>query len=137
MITIDSNRCDGCGTCLDACNTGAIYLVEKKAHVDQLHCTLCGKCFEVCPVQAIQSVESVVVRPRQPAEIQPAKTSVLPAIKAAIVTLGSTLLPVVISKIGDVIAAFKNNTLEQCVMPGCLKGQGRGKRSRHGWSGFA
>lgn len=105
MITINQQKCDGCGACMDVCDVGAIYLVDKKAYVDQSHCTSCGNCIEICPVQAIQLVESVVVQQTQPAEIQPAKTSVLPTIKAAIVTLGSTLLPVLISKIGNVITS--------------------------------
>ena len=102
-IIINKEECSGCGVCMDACSVGAIYLVDKKAHVDQALCTLCGNCIENCPMQAIQSVASAVAPKQQTAEIQPGRTSVLPTIKAAIVTLGSTLLPVLISKIGGAI----------------------------------
>ena len=105
MITIDRQKCNGCSECLDTCNVGAIYLVDKKAYVDHSLCTVCGSCIEVCPVQAIQLVEERVLQKPPTAEIQPAKTSVLPTIKAAVVTLGSSLLPVLISKIGDILTA--------------------------------
>ena len=115
-IIINKEECNGCGTCMDACNVGAIYLVDKKAYVDQTLCTLCGSCIEVCPVQAIQSVESVVVQQTQAAEIQPAKTSVLPTIKAALVTLGSSLLPVLISKVGEVLTAKLESKPDQSAL---------------------
>ena len=103
MITIDRQKCNGCAECMDACNIGAIYLVDKKAYIDESRCTSCGNCIEICPVQAIQSVESVVVQQTQPADIQSTRTSLWPTLKTAVVTLGSTLLPVLISKIGDAI----------------------------------
>jgi len=49
-------------------------------------------------------------------------------------SLGIKVIPWITGNIDDVIAAYKNNTLEKCVMPGCLKGQRRGRRGRHGWS---
>ncbi len=105
MIMINQEKCDGCAVCMDACDVGAIYIVDKKAYIDQSLCTSCGKCIEVCLVQAIQLVEDVVVPQAQPGEIQPEKTSLLTTVKTAVVTLGSALLPVLISKIGDVITA--------------------------------
>jgi len=116
-IKINQQKCDGCAVCMDACEVGAIYLVDKKAYVDQESCTACEACIEICPVQAIQSVESVVVQQTQPAEIRPAKTSVLPTIKAAIVTLGSTLLPVLISKIGDAIISALESKPDRSALP--------------------
>jgi NAD-dependent dihydropyrimidine dehydrogenase PreA subunit len=131
-IKIDQQRCDGCAACMDACNVGAIYLVDKKAYIDQSLCTLCGICIEVCPVQAIQSVESVVVQQKQLAEIQPAKPSVLPTIKAALVTLGSSLLPVLISKIGDAIISTLESKPDQSALPKRkAPASGRQSRKRH------
>ena len=116
-IIINKEECSGCGACMKACNVGAIYLVDEKAHVDESLCTLCGNCIEVCPVQAIQSVERVVVQQKQPVEIQPGKTSVLPSIKAAVVTVGSSLLPVLISKIGDILSAKLESKPDRSVLP--------------------
>ena len=116
MITIDSHKCNGCAACMGACNAGAIYLVDNKAYIDQSHCTSCGSCIEVCPVQAIQLVADVVVPQMQAAEIQSTRSSLLPTIKAAIVTLGSALLPVIVSKIGDVITAALESKPDQSVL---------------------
>jgi len=52
----------------------------------------------------------------------------------AIESIGIQIIPWVTGNIDDVVAAFKNNTLEQLVMPGCLKGHRRGNRGRHGWN---
>jgi NAD-dependent dihydropyrimidine dehydrogenase PreA subunit len=109
MITIDRQKCNGCSECLDACYVGAIYLVDNKAYIEQSHCTACESCIEICPAQAIQSVASIVAQKKQTVEVQPGRTSVLPTIKAAIVTLGSSLLPVLISKIGEVLTAKLEN----------------------------
>jgi len=54
----------------------------------------------------------------------------------AIESMGIKVIPWITGNTDDVLAAFKNNTLEQCVMPGCLKGHRRGKRGRHGWNQF-
>jgi len=116
-IKINQQKCDGCAVCMDACEIGAIYLVDKKAYVDQESCTACEACIEICPVQAIQSVESVVVQQTQTAEIQPERTSVLPTIKAAIVTVGSSLLPVLISKIGDILTAKLEGKPDRSTLP--------------------
>ena len=116
-IIIDKEECNGCSTCLDACEVGAIYLVDEKAHIDESLCTLCGKCIEVCPTQAIQAVENSAVQKSSTTEIKPAKTSVLPTIKAAIVTVGSSLLPVLISKIGDILTAKLENKPDRSTLP--------------------
>ena len=103
MIKIDQQKCNGCSACMDACAVGAIYLVDNKANIDESLCTSCGKCIEVCPVQAIQLVADVIVPQTVTAEVQSTRTSLWPTFKAAVVTLGGTLLPVLVSKIGDVI----------------------------------
>ncbi len=135
-IIIDQQKCDGCAACMDACEVGTIYLVDKKAYINQSHCTLCGKCIEVCPVQAIQSVASVVVQQTQPIEVQSAKTSLLPTIKAAIVTLGSTLLPIIISKIGEGITSALESKPDQSALPK-RKTQASGKPFRWRFRGGA
>ncbi len=49
---VNSEKCDGCGSCVDECPVGAIELNDK-AHVDPDLCTECGSCVDVCPNQAI------------------------------------------------------------------------------------
>jgi MinD superfamily P-loop ATPase len=51
---IDSDRCNGCGTCAVHCRYDAIDSGESGAYrVDPLACEGCGLCVEVCPEHAI------------------------------------------------------------------------------------
>ncbi len=60
LLTIDRTLCTGCGTCLDACPTGAISLDEDEcvSVIDPALCNECLECLDVCPNEAIQRVES-------------------------------------------------------------------------------
>ena len=41
--------CRGCGTCVDACPSQAIEVINGKAVVDPTMCVLCGYCVAACP----------------------------------------------------------------------------------------
>ncbi len=135
-ILIDQEQCNGCGSCLDACNVGAIDLVDRKAEVDQSLCTSCGNCIEVCPMQAIQLVADVVATPQPAPAMQSDRTSFWPTLKAAVVTLGSTLAPIVISKIGDVIISALESTPDQSALPQ-RRTMASGRRTRRRYRGGA
>ncbi len=115
-IKIDQQKCNGCSVCLDACTVGAIYMVDNKAYVDESLCTSCWNCMEVCPVQAIQLVANVVVTPQPAAEVQSSRTSFWPTLKAAVVTLGSTVAPIVISKIGDFLVSALESKADRSIL---------------------
>jgi ferredoxin len=53
---VDSDRCTGCGACVEVCPAGAMALVEGKARVDEETCIGCGSCADECPEGAIQPV---------------------------------------------------------------------------------
>ena len=53
MIVIDKSKCVGCGKCVEACPTHAIYMVGKEVFVRDELCRSCGACVEVCPKEAI------------------------------------------------------------------------------------
>lgn len=55
-IKIDSEKCTGCGACVDVCNVTHVYkMQEKKAIVSsERRCWQCGQCVAVCPVDAIE-----------------------------------------------------------------------------------
>jgi predicted aldo/keto reductase-like oxidoreductase len=55
-LIIYSHICQGCGSCIEHCDQGALCLVEEKATVDQEKCILCGYCAEECPVFCIRVV---------------------------------------------------------------------------------
>ena len=51
-----SYGCLGYGTCLHACNFGAISIKDNLAVIDFEKCTACGQCVEVCPKSVIRIV---------------------------------------------------------------------------------
>ena len=50
---IDKEKCTGCETCVEACPSEAITMVEGKAQVDADACVDCGICVDECSVEAI------------------------------------------------------------------------------------
>ncbi|UCG87173.1 MAG: 4Fe-4S dicluster domain-containing protein [Gemmatimonadota bacterium] len=70
-ITVDPDRCFGCGGCANVCPAGVILIHDTDQHTRVLEfqwrrCTYCGRCEEVCPEQAIhmsQQFETATDRP--------------------------------------------------------------------------
>jgi ferredoxin len=56
-ITIDREKCNGCGLCVEVCSDAVIELIDGKAvatHKDSVFgCIGCGQCMAVCPEGAI------------------------------------------------------------------------------------
>lgn len=55
-LTIDPEKCTGCGLCQEACLYEAIEVVDSLAVVND-SCNLCGACQEACPEEAIRLPE--------------------------------------------------------------------------------
>jgi MinD superfamily P-loop ATPase len=54
IITIDDEKCDGCGVCIPACAEGALQIVDGKARlVKESYCDGLGACLNECPQGAI------------------------------------------------------------------------------------
>lgn len=54
IITIDEEKCDGCGNCVPACAEGALEIVDGKARlVSEVYCDGLGACLGECPQDAI------------------------------------------------------------------------------------
>ncbi|UCB42952.1 MAG: glycyl-radical enzyme activating protein, partial [Dehalococcoidales bacterium] len=51
-IFFDSEKCTGCGKCVQACPEGAIEIHEGRSRTDRGLCQGIGKCAEVCPNEA-------------------------------------------------------------------------------------
>lgn len=58
IITIDEEKCNGCGECVAACHEGAIQLVNGKAKlVSESYCDGLGDCLGECPTGALRVEE--------------------------------------------------------------------------------
>ena len=62
VIKLNTERCKGCGLCVDVCPKGNLRLSKKmnsKGHcyieiIDPESCTGCGLCFQMCPDLVIE-----------------------------------------------------------------------------------
>ncbi len=97
MITIDQERCTGCGACVEVCPTGALYLVEGKAAVDGALCYECEACLAACPSEAIiltEQEEPVAEAARLPA-LRPEPEAIQVRTQAAPMPVRSRVLPLI------------------------------------------
>ena len=58
IITINEDKCNGCGLCADACHEGAIGIIDGKAKLlREDYCDGLGDCLPACPMNAISFEE--------------------------------------------------------------------------------
>lgn len=56
VVTLNSQECTGCGTCVDRCHFGANTLVNGTSEVNLAKCYGCGLCVSTCAGQARKMV---------------------------------------------------------------------------------
>lgn len=70
LITVNEEKCSGCGKCAESCPMGAIKLHSEKNI--PLICDQCGGkplCVEKCPTKALEYARSEASQPKLPDEI--------------------------------------------------------------------
>lgn len=66
---IITDKCTGCGLCVDDCNWGVLEMSGSLAKVNQRYaCVQCGHCVAVCPVDAVDYV--AIGKPEEKRQIQ-------------------------------------------------------------------
>lgn len=59
MVTIDKEKCTGCGLCVYICPVVALEMVDKSARLlppEKHECIACGACYSICSPKAIELV---------------------------------------------------------------------------------
>lgn len=110
MIQIRVEYCDGCGACVEVCPSGALYLVNGKATVDEARCRECEMCVSTCPRHAIVVVgervgeaeplrvpavepEPMALRVGAEPISLPVRSRLVPLVGAALVWAGREIVP--------------------------------------------
>lgn len=95
MLTIELDRCDGCGDCVEVCPEGAIQLVGGLAQINSELCTECEICVQACPSGAIKVARPIAVREEPAAAVveRPRPSTLATLVGATLSFIGSQLLP--------------------------------------------
>ena len=57
MMTVNEEKCIGCGLCVKDCFPRDIEMIEGKARINNVTCFKCGHCIAICPTDAVTTDE--------------------------------------------------------------------------------
>lgn len=61
IISVDRDKCVGCGLCTNACHQGALKIIDGKATlISETYCDGLGMCLPNCPMGALKIIEKEV-----------------------------------------------------------------------------
>lgn len=84
IITIDEEKCNGCGLCAKACHEGAIGMIDGKAKLlREDYCDGLGDCLPACPTGAITFQEREAPAYNEAAVLAAKKANVSPLFDSA------------------------------------------------------
>lgn len=121
---VDSEKCNGCGACVEVCPVGAAYLVDGKAVIDPEICDRCEACIGTCPVTAI-SLDTPVFEPvmvparvaTEPVVLPPATVLSRPSLAQRLAPWAGLALAVVgrevVPRLADALVAAVERRLER------------------------
>src|SRR4030042_563162 len=157
VIRISGELCTGCGSCIDACSTGAIHLADHEAEIDKTLCIACEACLEACPNGAIILIAKPaylepitiqhVITPGLEVDQHPASLSetavpargLKPLVGAALAFLGSEVAPrlmdVVIKSIENRLAQPTATTISSSIFSSSNYSQSRVQRKQNRYRG--
>jgi NAD-dependent dihydropyrimidine dehydrogenase PreA subunit len=102
-MQVITEKCTGCGVCVETCPNGALQLVDDLAVLEQATCTQCQACIDACPEGAITAVDMPIVvaepvpmlpaRKPQPVMTQPIPIDTKPWLLSALAFAGREILP--------------------------------------------
>ncbi len=52
-VKVDSDKCNACGSCMEACPTEALGMGEDCVIINSEACIDCGVCVDECPSEAL------------------------------------------------------------------------------------
>ncbi len=54
MVTVDTQKCTGCGTCAAVCHEDCMSLQNGKIEIYYPYCSTCAQCIAICPSRALR-----------------------------------------------------------------------------------
>ncbi|MBN2391567.1 MAG: 4Fe-4S binding protein [Anaerolineae bacterium] len=145
-VWLDETRCTGCGACVEVCPTGALTLVDGKAHLDEALCKGCEACIQACPAGALRPVleiEAVPVATPVPEYVPPygstsvatsgstsSPTNLLATVVAAGAQLAIQAAPLVLNTLGQLLLRPRGSKVVQTAITAIA-----GRQARHRWRG--